>query len=332
MKLIKQLTINGKIIEFVFLDLKMPTEFNAYYNLFVTCFGERSNINQETFKWFNFKSPLYENMSFAFIDPEKSRMIAAYGLLPGDVTVDGRIMKYAIATNAMTHPEYTGQGLFKQIGIESLNYAKNIGISFAFGIPNDKALPGHMKVGWEIPNELKFYEFNNISTSSPLFSKRVILNGIYTTSDSEYLNLFIKKYKFFFNRTMKWMTWRLGKPLNNYINFTISEPDEFAYIVLKEYYDQKNKIKKLHIVDFGYQRIETLNELIVHSQAVAKDKGFDIINLWQYPFNTKEILALKCLGFIETASANPVIIHKLQNDIKLPVEDWHVTLFDNDVY
>jgi GNAT superfamily N-acetyltransferase len=332
MRVINKLLLNGLAIDFVLLDLSCPSEMKAYYDLFVDCFGERSNVKQETFEWFNQDPPFYENMSFAFIDSEKSKMIAAYGLLPGDATINDRIMKYAIATNAMTHPEYAGQGLFKSIGIECLGYARNLGISFAFGVPNEQAIKGHLKVGWEVINELNYYEYKTSPTTTTHASKRVALNKLNAIKDSTYLNLYIGRYKFFFNRSAKWMDWRLRKPFSEYMDFTISETGEFAFIVLKKYYDIKSKVKKLHIVDFGYEKIESFIELVLHCQAFAQSEGHDMINLWQYSFNTNEVQSLKEVGFVETSSINPIIIHKLGNEIELPENDWHITLFDNDVY
>ncbi len=332
MNKIKQLNLSGKTVDFVLLNLDDTAEMKAYYDLFVACFGERSNVKPETFQWFNLQPPLYENMSFAFIDTEKSIIIAAYGLLPGDVTVKGEILKYAIATNAMTHPDYIGQGLFKLIGIEALGFAKSIGVSLAFGVPNEKAIRGHLKVGWEIVNELTFYEWSSSRTTKPFLSDKAKLNGINNVQDLDYFCTSIDKYDFFFNRTAKWMKWRLNKPFSDYLNFTISEYGELAFVVLKKYFDVKNNVKKLHIVDFAYENKDSFIDLVRHTQAYAQTEGFDLINLWQYEFNVEEVKMLKNLGFYKTGIVNPIIIHKLGNEIELPENDWHITLFDNDVY
>jgi GNAT superfamily N-acetyltransferase len=332
MKKIKQLNLNGKTIDFVLLNLGNKSEMDGYYDLFVACFGERSNINTETFKWFNLKPPLYENMSFAFIDSEKSKIIAAYGLLPGDVTIKGQIRKFAIATNAMTHPDYTGQGLFQLIGKESLGFAKSVGISLAFGVPNPQSIKGHLKVGWNIVNELNYYEWKSSNNVNLGFSEKVKLNEIDTIQDVDYASINIDKYDFFFNRSAQWMQWRLNKPFSDFLKLTISEPGELTFVVLKKHLDVKNNVRKLHIVDFGYENKDSFIELVKYSQAYAQKEGFDLVNLWQYDFNVEEVKILENLGFYKTESVNPIIIHKLGNQIELPESNWHITLFDNDVY
>lgn len=332
MKKIKQLNSNGKTIDFVLMNLDNTDEMKAYYDLFVACFGVRSNINPESFQWFNLQPPLYENMSFAFIDTENSTIIAAYGLLPGDVTIKGQILKYAIATNAMTHPDYIGQGLFKLIGIEALGFAKSIGVSLAFGVPNDQAIRGHLKVGWEIVNKLTYYEWKSSKIANPLIIKMARMNRINNVLDIDYLNMSINKYDFFFNRTAKWMKWRLNKPFSDYLNFTISENGELAFVVLKKHFDVKNNVKKLHIIDFGYENKDSFIKLVQHTQAYSQKEGFDLVNLWQYEFNEEEVKMLENLGFYKTEVVNPIIIHKLGNEIELPENGWHITLLDNDVY
>jgi GNAT superfamily N-acetyltransferase len=332
MKTLKHLEIKEKKVDFVLLDLSDSDEMKTYYELFIDCFGERANVKTNTFEWFNLQSPLYSNFTFAFIDTENSRMMASYGLQPGDATVNGQIMKFVLCTNVMSHPNYAGQGLFQLIGKESLEFAKNIGISFAFGVPNKLAMKGHLRVGWEVVNELKFYECNINPNLNASFSDKADINKLQLFNDSVYLNLFVDKYKLYFNRTAKWAIWRLSKPHSDYLDFSISNQDEFAYVVLKIYNDLKTDEKKLHIVDFGYEKLDSFIELVAHTQAFAKKEGFNLINLWQYDFNTIEVQALKKLGFTKTDTTNPIIIHKLGNEIELPDTDWHITLFDNDVY
>lgn len=334
MKKLSQIFLGSKAIDFVLLELRNKEEMDAYYQLFLDCFGERSNVKQETFDWFNLQPPLYDNLTFAFIDIDESRMICSYGLLPVDTTVNGTILKCALCSNVMTHPDYTGIGLFQMIGKESLEFAKNAGISFAFGVPNEQAIKGHLKVGWEVVNELKFYENKpgRTSATSASMNAEISVNSLSEFRDSEFINIFFNKYKFYFNRSRKWMNWRLSKPLNDYITFTIADPEKFSFVVIKKFDDLKNNIRKLHIVDFGYEKMGSFIQLIEYCQQFARVEGFDLINLWQYAFNTSEIDELEKLGFNETLANNPIIIHKLGNDIDLPENDWHITLFDNDVY
>ncbi len=337
MKVIKQLVIKDRNIDFVILNCRDESEMKSFYELFILCFGERNNLNQETFKWFNIENPSYDNILFAFIDVEKAKMVSAYGFLPGNATINGQIRNYVLANNVMTHPEYAGQGIFKLIGKEALGFLQKIGYSFVFGVPNEKAIRGHLRVGWEIINELYFYEYNINHTNNPSFKESNKENIFFENrntlySDGLFMDMFIDKYNFYFNRTAKWLKWRLNKPLSEYLVHTLPGEKPFSFIIIKKFTDHKTGIKKIHIVDFGYDNIESFKNLISHSQIYAENIGFDLVNIWQYPFNNTEVQALGKLGFIKTTSSNPIIIHKLGNEIDLPLDKWHITLFDNDVF
>ena len=317
-------------MDFVVLDLRDHSEMKTYNDLFVSCYGERSNISYKTFRWFNFENPMHDNLLFAFVDVESARMISSYGFLPGDVFMNGRMMKYVLANNVMTHPEYSGQGIFKRMGAEAFRYLKKAGYSFVFGVPN--YAKGHVSSGWEIVNELKFYElrFSKISGSNDRQDN--FKNNISQIRDWSYLDLYVKKYSLFFSRTTRWMDWRLNKPHSNYLAFCNEEENATSFVVLKKYRDDKTGEKRLHIVDFGYDDVESFKKLVLHSKEIGREEGFDLINLWEYPSNRTEVQVLESLGFTETNTSNPIIIHKLGNDISLPDDNWHVTLFDNDVY
>lgn len=331
MKIVKQLEIKGKSVDFVLLNLRVPEEMDAYYQIFVDCFGERANVSPDTFNWFNLQPPFYDNFTFAFIDKSNDRLMACYGLLPGDALLNGKLTKYVLCTNVMSHPNYAGQGLFTLIGDEALKYVSHLGISFAFGVPNDLAIRGHLKVGWEIVNELKFYENLPISDLHQKINSKVEINKIHNFNDFDFFGI-SQKYSLAFGRSAKWMDWRLNKPFSNYMNLSIDEPGAKAFIVLKKYTDQKTQQKKLHIVDFGYETLESFGNLIKYTQNLASSEGFNLINIWQYNFNADEVALLVSLGFKETNVVNPIIIHKLGNNIELPATNWHITLFDNDVY
>lgn len=330
MKKIKTLTLNQKRIDFVLLDLRDSSEMETYNDLFEDCYGKRSNISHETLKWFNFQNPMHDNLLFAFMDVESNKMISSYGFLPGDVFVDGEMMKYLLANNVMTHPQYSGQGIFKRMGAEAFAFLKMVGYSFIFGVPN--YAKGHVSSGWEIVNELKFYESRFTEKPKLSFSQGEFKNNISQIRDWSYLDLYVNKYSLFFNRTSRWMDWRINKPHSDYLAYCSEEENAISFVVLKKFRDEKTQEKRLHIVDFGYNNLESFKKLILYSKEIGWNEGVDLINLWQYPSNKPEVQVLESLGFLETTTSNPIIIHKLENDIALPPDSWHVTLFDNDVF
>lgn len=327
---LKTLKVGELDLSLVILDMRVPEIMQAYMVLFEMCFGKRHNIDASLFDWLNNKSPNYKNLNFAFIDNNNNQLICAYGLLPADANLNGSILKYALCTNVMTHPDYAGNGLFALIGKEALSYAKSIGINFSFGVPNEQAVKGHLKLGWKIINELSFFQRDQ---SGDVESESEIIPDILNRMSNPDLFSFSKnKYNFFFLRTLSWLRWRINKPHSTYLNFGLHSEAHKGYVILKQYTDVVTNKRKLHIVDFGYENIETFTKLISHCAWYMQSNNFDLLNLWHYSFNKTETEVLLEKGFKEMEQKNPIIINDLGNGLPIPSGYWHVTLFDNDVY
>lgn len=52
------------------------------------------------------------------------------------------------AVDTATHPDWRRRGLFQRLTETSLNDARAQGIRFVFNTPNERSLPGYLKMGW----------------------------------------------------------------------------------------------------------------------------------------------------------------------------------------
>lgn len=52
------------------------------------------------------------------------------------------------AVDTATHPDYRGRGLFKTLTLQLLEEMKKEGFDFIFNTPNEKSMPGYLKMGW----------------------------------------------------------------------------------------------------------------------------------------------------------------------------------------
>lgn len=329
MKVYSKLEKSGLDLKFVILNLENKKELEDYFDLFNICFGKKDHINKELFEWFNLMSPNQTNFTFAFIDEKTNQIISAYGLLPRLAMVNQKLVSFCLCTNVMTHPNYGGKGLFKQIGKEALAYVKKQGFSFCVGIPNKQAIRGHLSIGWNLLNEVHFYQLNFDKTILLQENQHVKVGELLQKSDDFYHGMFYNR-DFYTLRTKDWMSWRYSKTNSKYNNFLIETTTGSAYIVTKEFWGDGEK--KMHIVDYGYSTIDSLNELLPTIQNYGTKEGFDLINLWLYNSNLEEVKLFEKFNYYQTESLNEVIIHKLDNEINLPLSNWHLTLFDNDVY
>src|SRR4030095_10457568 len=83
---------------------------------------------------------------------------AYYGVFPCRALVRGNVYLTAQSGDTMTHPNHRGKGLFVKLAKMTYELAKENGIKFVFGFPNDNSLPGFVKkLGWKCDENLNVY-------------------------------------------------------------------------------------------------------------------------------------------------------------------------------
>ncbi len=95
--------------------------------------------------------------------------IAFYGVIPCLVRWEGKVILAAQSSDTMTHPNFQRQGLFHSLAIKTYALAKENGIQFIFGFPNQNSYPGFVKLQWQFtPNALQLFK---LKTGLPGFGK-----------------------------------------------------------------------------------------------------------------------------------------------------------------
>lgn len=79
---------------------------------------------------------------------QKGSIAAAYSLIENLAVDSGSILNSAICNNVFCIPEYQGLNLFVRIGRLSLADSASA-YAFGYGFPNQAAIAGHKRVGWE---------------------------------------------------------------------------------------------------------------------------------------------------------------------------------------
>jgi GNAT superfamily N-acetyltransferase len=58
------------------------------------------------------------------------------------------------AVDTATHPDFQGKGIFSKLTMALLKEYQSSDRSLVFNTPNDKSLPGYLKMGWELAGQL----------------------------------------------------------------------------------------------------------------------------------------------------------------------------------
>lgn len=77
------------------------------------------------------------------------KIIAADGLFPFELCVNGVTYKAAHSVESMTHPDYKRQGIFRTMTEHSLAKAKEHGLDVVLGLANSNSYGAYEKFGWK---------------------------------------------------------------------------------------------------------------------------------------------------------------------------------------
>jgi hypothetical protein len=117
---------------------------------------------------------------------------AYYGVFPIRVMMNNTVVLAAQSGDTMTHSKHRKKGLFIHLAQKTFELAKEEGIQFIFGFPNENSLPGFLKLGWKISHDLNLYRLN-VSTI-PL-SKIAKKFNLFKKPYAKLCNVILNKYK-----------------------------------------------------------------------------------------------------------------------------------------
>jgi GNAT superfamily N-acetyltransferase len=125
--------------------------------------GEGSIPRSEEFwRWKHQHNPFGPSLVLLAFDDEL--LIGLRAFMRWDWHMDDQVFRCLRAVDTATHPEYQGKGVFKKLTLELIDQAKAGGYEFIFNTPNEKSLPGYLKMGWKtignLPVRLKLGVFS----------------------------------------------------------------------------------------------------------------------------------------------------------------------------
>lgn len=98
---------------------------------------------------------------------------AFYGVFPYPMEYKGKFYLAAQSGDTMTHPEHTGKGLFTTLAKMTYALAKEEGIQFIFGFPNENSYPGFVrKLDWIHKENMRNYEWRVNTVPLAAIAKR----------------------------------------------------------------------------------------------------------------------------------------------------------------
>lgn len=104
--------------------------------------GERSS---EFFHWKHISNPF--GRSLMLVAESQSTIIGLRAFMRWRFTAGGQSLSAVQAVDTATHPDFQGIGVFSTLTREALEQLSR-DTDFVYNTPNDKSLPGYLKMGW----------------------------------------------------------------------------------------------------------------------------------------------------------------------------------------
>lgn len=334
--------------------------------IFKDCFPETTGeaIQNEAHYIWKFHSFPAEVPSWEYASYMGSEMVGYYAAIPYRYKIGERITTVGMVCDVMTNSNHRGKGIFTKMGTYSTREL-SAAVPFVMGYPIRKeVIPGHLKVGWEIPFSMplyiKFLRFNALMSArkigflTPLANVCAsIYNGILKMGvGSKYRSSFstdIKDVKGYASFAKEWSAsvtnalikdlpfavWRYGAPEREYKFLTITRSDGKLIGFLSFRKIIKEGVPSFGILDYmilpGYEDCHGLinREL----SACAKKEKVEAIMTMMSNTSASDY-RLRRNGFFKSPFVFQLIIKNLTKEIGdaelFNEKNWHLMWVDSD--
>jgi hypothetical protein len=352
-------------MELVFKEFDYKTDLVRQRELFNDCFPETKGdmIQSDNHYYWKFHSFPYSTNSFEYVCLTGSDIVAYYAAIPYQYKIGNKTTSVGMVCDVMTSSKLRGKGIFTKMGAYSTEQLC-ASVPFTMGYPIRKeVIPGHLKVGWEIPFELplymKFLKFNSLLTQRKLkflvpfsniflfaYSKIVSEKNSNKYSYSTYDKIDqITGYDLFaqeWNKTVRnslqknldFANWRYSAPGRKYSFLTIEKDSKIVCFVAYRKI-LKEGIPSYGLLDYmvlpGYEDCHGLVNKTLATQA-RLDKVEIIMTMMSRTSASKYRLLKN--GFIKSPFKFSLIIKNLNKEFSreelFKEENWHLMWVDSD--
>ncbi len=109
-------------------------------------------------KWKHHDNPFGDSYGLCAWDRQKRELMSLRMLMRWTFdSPTGTIIKAVRAVDTATRPGCQRKGLFSTLTMKAMNDLTAEGAQFVFNTPNEKSLPGYLKMGWSIVSEWPMY-------------------------------------------------------------------------------------------------------------------------------------------------------------------------------
>ena len=148
--------------------------------LFGTTWKGHPVLNEQYYNWQFLEKPRAKGIGYYASSSDNPEMCAGvYAVIPTDILVEDRVVRFSTSLYTMTHPDYYKRGIFKMLAKKTYEECAKNGIYGTIGVPNSNSLPGFTnKLGFRVLGQLKVLA--RIAGLSTMSSNEIQLRHIAT--------------------------------------------------------------------------------------------------------------------------------------------------------
>ena len=115
--------------------------------------------SEEAWNWKHVQNPFGESLVYLAFEGETLAGVRAF--MQWKWHLANKEYRALRAVDTATHPEFRGRGIFRKLTEGLIEKATEEGFDFIFNTPNEKSMPGYLKMGWKkcykIPVRVRFF-------------------------------------------------------------------------------------------------------------------------------------------------------------------------------
>lgn len=264
------------------------------------------------------------------------KLVGHYAVSPIYMRVEGEDVLTAHSLTTMTHPDYGGRGVFKQLSSALYEELENeMNCKAIWGYPNNNSHYGFVKsLKWSNIAVLHTLGISAKDVKSRNDSLQVIPISKFDQSHASFIhNKLDSNFKAYVRRDVNYLNWRyVEKPVTEYRRYQIESEYGKGIVVAKVYPSGSQNQFDLNIVECFLDSFENIHDIIDY---IMKDfnLSFSRVTIWKNLFD-KDHLWLERNRFVPVLPQTYLAarIHQSMPDSFSDYRSWFTSMGDSDVF
>jgi hypothetical protein len=269
---------------------------------------------------------------------EDDLLIGQYAVSPVNIEINGQLFNSALSLGTMTHPNFEGKGVFKNLAKALYSDLQKNGCIGVWGFPNNNSHGGFINsLAWK---NLGVQHSLEIKTNK-LSSNDKILNNFnefkiekFELQHEEFINNLVDKNSIIrVAKSKDYLNWRYTeKPEVNYYKYYGEVEGNKFLVVCKVYFNNQSSTNYLNILELHVENYSIINSLLAN---IVSNIGVEIlnINIWKSLYSA-EHLKLERIGFVLSNPQTYAGILPLTENVEILTDfrNWNLNMGDSDVF